>query len=249
VSTYVQHLAKAIEAMPLDKLDAFLRPYRAAYASGHMATADYEELETAASSRRTKPAANPASAPQGSPSESVRPRRMHSIFPQKKPRQRPQDRPADIMRRRRLARSSPLPPNLHHYFTDGELAVLRIIGDEFRSKGVCDRSIAEIARRAGVGWTTCRNAIRQANQLGLLAVTARPVVGAKHRTNLIRVVSQEWLTWMRLGPKAKHYGPTPAKPSASPVSLFAQHRVQGSEALGNTYTYSMPSTARECAIG
>jgi hypothetical protein len=47
-------------------------------------------------------------------------------------------------------------------FTVGELAALRIVADEVREKGNCDRTLGEIAARAGIGRTTAQNAMRLA---------------------------------------------------------------------------------------
>jgi len=43
-----------------------------------------------------------------------------------------------------------MPPALAAKFTQGELAVLRIVADEVRRTGSCVRTVAEIAARAGV---------------------------------------------------------------------------------------------------
>src|SRR5215207_2930036 len=67
-----------------------------------------------------------------------------SIFPPRRPQRAPV-RPAAIARRRHLAASGPMPPTLACKFTVAELAVLRIVGDEVRQHGRCDRTIDEIA--------------------------------------------------------------------------------------------------------
>jgi hypothetical protein len=100
------------------------------------------------------------------------------------------------MRRRRLAYSGPLPPGLAAGFTVGQLAVLRIIADEMRAKGECSLSIGAIAARAGVCVTTVRTAIRIATGDGLITVTKRPRHGAPNLTNVVKVVSGEWLAWI-----------------------------------------------------
>ncbi|MCJ2068537.1 hypothetical protein MKK75_06915 [Methylobacterium sp. J-030] len=55
-----------------------------------------------------------------------------------------------IERRRRLACSGPMPPALASRFTTGQLAVLRIVGDEMARNGACGLCIDAIAARAGV---------------------------------------------------------------------------------------------------
>src|SRR3954463_15667396 len=78
-----------------------------------------------------------------------------SIFPPRR-LQRPPQRPVAIARRRHLAASGPMPPALACKFTVSELAVLRIVGDEVRQHGQCDRCVDELAARAGV----CRRMVQ-----------------------------------------------------------------------------------------
>src|SRR3954463_5599779 len=92
-----------------------------------------------------------------------------SIFSPKR-RQRAPQRPVAIARRRHLAASGPMPPALACKFTVSELAVLRIIGDEVRQHGLCDRCIDEIAARAGVCRRMVQNALREAARRGLLTI-------------------------------------------------------------------------------
>src|SRR3954447_1636031 len=113
--------------------------------------------------------------------------------------QRAPARSAAIARRRHLAASGPMPPGLAAHFTTAELAVLRIVGDVVRGRGCCDRSIAEMAARAGCERTTVQNALREAARLGLVTVAERRRDGRKNDTNIIRVVSREWLAWLARG--------------------------------------------------
>jgi hypothetical protein len=66
-----------------------------------------------------------------------------------------------------------MPPQLACHFTTSELSVLRVVADEVRHRGFCDRSIPEIAARAGTCTTTVRNALREARLLGLVSVRER----------------------------------------------------------------------------
>jgi hypothetical protein len=84
-------------------------------------------------------------------------------------------------------------------FTTGELAVLRVVVDEIVENGLCSRSLAEIAARAGVCRTTAQNAIRSAAKLGLLGIEERRRRGRKNLPNLVRVLSREWLAWIEMG--------------------------------------------------
>src|SRR5215207_10138245 len=110
-------------------------------------------------------------------------------------------RPVVIVRRRHLAASGPMPPSLACRFTVGELAVLRIVGDEVRQHGQCDRCVDEIAARAGVCRSLVKNAIRTAARLGLVTVEERRREGRRNLSNVIRIVSREWLAWLARGPK------------------------------------------------
>jgi hypothetical protein len=60
------------------------------------------------------------------------------------------------------------------------------------------------AARAGVGRTTAQNAMREARTLGLVTVQERRRRGQPSLTNIVRVISAEWRTWLRLGPKGQH---------------------------------------------
>jgi hypothetical protein len=117
--------------------------------------------------------------------------------------QRSPDRQRSIERRRRLAASGPMPPALAACFTVSEQAVMRIVADEIRVHGCCYRHIDSIAARAGVGRSTVKNAVRQARRLGLLHVQERRRAGGlKSLTNIVKIVSREWLLWINRGPKA-----------------------------------------------
>lgn len=124
--------------------------------------------------------------------------RRPSIFPPRKPQRAPV-RAAAIERRRTLAASGPLPPALASRFTTAELAVLRIVADEHLVKGSCDRTVAEIAARAGTSRSVVKRTLRLAAELRLVTVTERPVNGAKNLPNLVRVVDATWLAWLKRG--------------------------------------------------
>jgi hypothetical protein len=92
-----------------------------------------------------------------------------------------------------------MPPALACKFTVGELAVLRIVGDEVRQHGHCDRCVDEIAARAGVCRSMVKNAIREAARLGLLTVQERRREGRRNLPNVVRIVAKEWTTWLARG--------------------------------------------------
>jgi hypothetical protein len=94
-----------------------------------------------------------------------------------------------------------MPPALASRFTVGELAVLRIVGDEVTARARCELHIDAIAARAGVSRTTAQNAIRQACRLGMLERQERRRTGARSLTNVLLVVDREWRQWLARGPK------------------------------------------------
>ena len=80
--------------------------------------------------------------------------------------------------------------------------MLRIVGDEVRGRGCCDRTVDEIAARAGACRTVVKDAIRTAATLGLLTVQERRRQGQKNLPNVVRIVSREWTQWLARGPKS-----------------------------------------------
>ncbi len=76
---------------------------------------------------------------------------------------------------------------------------MRILTDEVRERGHCDRTVAEIAARAGICRSTAKNAVRAAAAMGLLTVQERRREGQKNLPNIIRVVSREWQLWIKRG--------------------------------------------------
>jgi len=118
--------------------------------------------------------------------------------------QRSPDRQRSIERRRRLAASEPLLPQLASRFTTGELAVLRIVGDEVKAHGERARYSSMQLRlgRALAGPPLKTQCVRRVR--GLVTVQERRRRGQPSLTNIVRVISAEWRTWLRLGPKGQH---------------------------------------------
>jgi hypothetical protein len=156
----------------------------------------------------TKPVSRSPMAPLAS---SVRPNRFLT-------RQRPRspDRKASRDRRRTLGSSSSTPPALRALFTEGERAVLAIVAGEVKHHGICDLPYDQIAALAGVCRTTVQTAMHEARRLGLINITERPRPGRKNLTNVIRIVTAEWLIWLKRGPTA--HRPPPCLKSPSPLS-------------------------------
>ena len=108
---------------------------------------------------------------------------------------------ASMERRRRWAASGRLPPRIAARFTLAEQAVLALVAAETARRKDCRLSIENMAAVAGVCRSTVKNAIREARQLGLLTVEERQLTGFRNDTNVLRIISPEWLGWIRLARK------------------------------------------------
>lgn len=164
-----------------------------------------------------------------------------SRFPRRRP-QRPPVRAQAIERRRRIAASGALPPQLAALFTVAETAVLAIVADEVRRRGRCDRSLDELAARAGCSRSSAKNAIRTARAHGLIRVTLRPRSGRKHLPNVVEIVDRGWRAWLKrtrsagTGDSGQKNGPhgyikisrgtlgTSTPPTLAPVDTSQHHR-------------------------
>ena len=69
---------------------------------------------------------------------------------------------------------------------------------EAAKSGRCELPIGALAARAACCATVVRNALRQARRLGLVDVEARRVAYDRNRSNVVRIVSTEWSTWLRM---------------------------------------------------
>jgi hypothetical protein len=118
------------------------------------------------------------------------------------PRQRPRspDRAKSRDRRRRLGGSSALPDTLRHHFTEGQRAVLCIIMMEIKRRRICDWPIDKIAAQTGVCRTMVQTTLHEARRVGLVKITERPMRGQKSLTNLVQIISNEWLAWIERAP-------------------------------------------------
>ena len=129
-----------------------------------------------------------------------KPRRSVAQQPQARPRAcRSPDRTRSIRRRRGLAASGAVPGTIAAHFTTGEIAALTVIARQCQRSRSCDWFMDRIAAIAGVSRTTVRNALRQAQALGLISIQERRLTAWRSDSNIIRVVSAEWLAWLGLG--------------------------------------------------
>jgi hypothetical protein len=147
--------------------------------------------------------------------EAARKQGRLSHFPPKRKAARSPNRRASIERRRTLAASGAMPPQLASQFATGELAALRIVADAVRDRSACMLTLGEIAARAGVCVTTARNALRQAAHGGLVTIEERRRHKRPNLANVVRVVSREWLSWIERGRKIPSAGRENADASAS----------------------------------
>jgi hypothetical protein len=109
-----------------------------------------------------------------------------------------------------------MPPTLACQFTTGQLSALRIVSDEIRERGRCTLYVDEIAARAGVSRRHAQGALREAERLELVRITERRVSAFRNDSNVVTIVSAEWLTWLgRQGAKNFHARPvSDSKPDA-----------------------------------
>ena len=170
-------------------LDNVARLLWRAHAEGAIADADAEAVAEAVQSRRAafaRPAAGVALANAAPASARRRPPRSP-------------DRQRSLERRRRCAASGALPPQIAAAFTTGEIAALSVIARAVREAGVCILPLDKIAGLAGVSRTTAQNAVRAAERLGLILRIERRRRGLPSLSNILRIVSREWLTWLQHG--------------------------------------------------
>jgi hypothetical protein len=189
--SFCNQMAAAIDgARTLTRLDHLSRSIWQGLAAGAVGDDDAQSLAERLHACRSvlRGEIKPVGVPVGRP----------SLFPPRRLQKAPK-RPVAIARRRHLAASGPMPPALACKFTVSELAVLRIVGDEVRQHGCCDRCVDEIAARAGVCRRMVQTAIREAARLGLLTVEERRREGRRNLPNVVRIVSKEWTMWLAKG--------------------------------------------------
>jgi hypothetical protein len=122
------------------------------------------------------------------------------------PRQRSPDREASMRRRRTLAATWSLPPSMAAKLTVSEQAYCRLLADDYAAEGLTNASHSEMAARVGCCIETIKRAQKILRRLGWIAVQIRPRRGLKHLTNVVRIVSPEWITWITNGPRCNQVG-------------------------------------------
>ena len=192
---FSEELRRAAEAAHITELPNVAKQLYAAFGAGAVTEAEVEAIDGLIRARQDAPSDPRDRSRRG---DAVGIGRCRSIFPPKRVQRSP-DRSASIARRRELAASGPMPPALARCYTTGELAVLRIVADEWRDGGVCELAVDTIAARAGVSRRKAQGAIRLAESDGLLLIQERARPGDRHLPNAIRILSREWQAWIAHG--------------------------------------------------
>ena len=185
-----QFLEAAAAAKNTHAIDDIARLTWKAQVEGHLAYSEAETVSEALQARRKAFAAG-----QGLP---ARKPIVVALWPARRPPRSP-DRQRSLERRRRQAMSGVIPSKIAAGFTQGENAVLTVIGRQCQRGGACTLHIDAIAALAGVCRTVVKNALRAARAGGLLLVRERRIPGRKSLTNVITIISREWSAWLRLG--------------------------------------------------
>lgn len=137
----------------------------------------------------------------------------------KRPRRKAssEERSKEIERRRKWGGAGNMPADVRLHYSEAERAALSVIADRCKKKGFCDLCLDEIARLAGVGRTSVQNALRKARDKtrGHISVRERPQPSGKSLTNIIKIVSASWQSWILRAIGFKRLSPsvTPVKTS------------------------------------
>ena len=201
---FARTLASAIDTARLSQLDDLSRSIWKAFSAGSVSEFEAGRLSEAIEARRSAHKA--------------------SLTTEKPSRRRNGSRPrsaASLDRRRRWVASGLMPPQIACQFTMGEAAALGVIAAEMKKRGDCRLTIGEIAGTAGVCATTVRNALRQARKLGFLTVEERRIRWTRNLSNVVKIVSEEWKTWLKLGRKVGGCKTVKGTPTQIKTSTFS----------------------------
>ena len=220
---FADEIRRAIEAADRITLPSVTALLWRAYADGKITEAEAEALSgsieartATAPRRRENPSREGLTGESQSSQSQAHPPQDHQSAPR---RSSVGSRPrtgASLERRRRWAASGRLPPALAARFTLAEQAVLALVATETARRGDCRLAYEHVAALAGVSRSTVKNAMREARRLGLVTVEERRVAAFRNDTNVVRIVSREWLAWLQLArrgdiPKTGATGRHPAR--------------------------------------
>jgi hypothetical protein len=184
--SFCEEIRRAVMASPRMKLPEIRSAMYKAFAAGQLTEIEAETLDTLINARAAIPTTEaPAKRHVGS-----RPRSS-----------------ASMERRRSWAAAGRLPPALAAQFTLAEQAVLAVTAVEVSKRGVCTLTVAHLAALAGTSESTVRNALREAEALGLISIERRRRTAWVNFPNVIRVLSKEWNSWLRFRTGANSYRP------------------------------------------
>lgn len=200
---FCDQIRREAEAVPRAALPAVAAALWKAFAAGHVTEAEAEALSALIEARQALSAPKPGSAtgPIGPDAPQDRASGPRTGRSGSRPRT-----DASMERRRRWAASGRMPPAIAARFTLAEQSVLSLVAAETCRRKDCRLSVGGMAAIAGVSETTVRNAIREAVKLGLLTVEERRITGWRNDTNVLRLVSPEWLSWLRLARRSPNFG-------------------------------------------
>ena len=195
-----QQIETATRTASLSQLDHLAKQAWSAWGEGHLSDTQAEAVASGIEARRRdirhRTYASPAS-------------RSRATLSPSKPPSSP-DRRKSIARRRKQAASGVVPARLASHFTQGQIAVLTVVGREIKKRGNCSMPIDQIAALAGVCRTLVKDALHEARRLGLVSVIERPRPGRCSDTNIVEIISPEWKSWLRLagdrGQKNNYHG-------------------------------------------
>lgn len=176
-------------------------------------------------------------------------RRFQGRFTRPRPQRSP-DREKSLHRRRTLAATWPMPPVMAGMLTTSQVAYARIVADEVHRTGRCELTLDEIAARGGMCRKTAKRAQDRLAELEWITVAERPVEGRKHLSNVVRIVSGEWSTWIKMGPKPRPIGghscPTTGNQSSKTFHVEPVERPQGAYEGMRWRSRAQPGTGRRC---
>jgi hypothetical protein len=184
--SFCEELRRAVVSVPRMKLPEIRSALYKAFSAGQISEAEAEELDTLINTKAAIPA----------PEKPV----------QRRAGSRPRS-PASMERRRSWAAAGRLPPALAARFTLAEQAVLAVVAVEVSKRGRSSLTVAHLAALAGVSESTTRNALREAEALGLVGIDRRRRSPWINYPNDVQILSKEWLSWLRLRTGANSHSP------------------------------------------
>jgi DNA-binding transcriptional ArsR family regulator len=200
--SFCEEIRRAVMASPRMKLPEIRSAMYRAFSSGQITEAEAETLDALINTKAAIPA-----------TEAPARRRVGS---------RPRSS-ASMERRRSWAAAGRLPPALAARFTLAEQAVLAVVAVEVSKRGRCGLTVAHLAALAGVSESTVRNALREAEALGLVSIDRRRRSPWINYPNDVQILSKEWASWLRLRTGANSHSPRTELKNLSGLALTREN--------------------------